>query len=184
MTGKNHLITSAVLLPSIGKLVFEADRILPNFLQNKYILDYFHNTKYMISESMIITTIIGIACYILGTLLPDIDAEDSILGKICYIPIPHRVYTHLIYIPLLLLYFGMKHILLFYVGVGYLIHILLDSCSKMGVCFFSPLGYRVYPSGARIKAGHKFYLYYNNTPQENIFTLVICLLSIAFFVYV
>lgn len=180
MKGTNHLLTGAALLPSYGKFILQADRILPKFVYRTNVLHYTHFLRNELLENLISSATIGVGLYFLGTLLPDIDSPNSLLGKHFYLPIPHRIYTHLIYVPLLLFYLTQYHILFFFLGMGYLTHILVDALSRMGVCFFNPFGYRHYPSGAVVKKGHKWYFYRNNTWQEKATVFGIYALSLMF----
>ena len=118
--------------------------------------------------------------FIFGVLLPDIDSHKSILGR--YITpisraIPHRTITHTIWVVLVLagisIYF--KNIYVFAIVLGYTIHIIQDSFSKCGICWFHPLfgSYTNYGNAVKKKGrntkfaysvGSKFedFLYYSS----------------------
>jgi membrane-bound metal-dependent hydrolase YbcI (DUF457 family) len=80
----------------------------------------------------------------LGSVLPDIDSEDSTIGK--YIKpissmIPHRTITHTIWAVLVIgvaAWFS-QSIYLFALAVGYAVHIAEDSFSEQGIRWFYPI---------------------------------------------
>lgn len=79
-----------------------------------------------------------------GTLLPDIDSEDSTIGK--YIKpisslIPHRTITHTIWAVLAIaaLAWSLESIYLFALAFGYAVHIAEDSFSEQGIRWFYPI---------------------------------------------
>lgn len=97
-----------------------------------------------------------------GSLLPDIDSEESTLGR--YVPfisrvIPHRTITHTIWavIALVCLAWYADSVYLYALALGYAVHIAEDSFSKQGICWFYPvLGkYDTFGSGAVKKRGRK-----------------------------
>lgn len=100
--------------------------------------------------------------FMIGLLLPDIDAETSTLGryvKFISRAIPHRTITHTIWAVLLLAgatwYFESP--LLLALTLGYFLHILQDTFSKQGIAWFYPIigRYDTYASGATMKRGRK-----------------------------
>lgn len=79
-----------------------------------------------------------------GTVLPDIDSEDSTIGK--YIKpisrlIPHRTITHTIWAVLAIagLAWSLESIYLFALALGYVVHIAEDSFSEQGIRWFYPI---------------------------------------------
>jgi inner membrane protein len=79
-----------------------------------------------------------------GTVLPDIDSEDSTIGK--YIKpisrlIPHRTITHTIWAVLAIagLAWSFESIYFFALALGYAVHIAEDSFSKQGIRWFYPI---------------------------------------------
>lgn len=85
--------------------------------------------------------VIGFAS--LGSLLPDIDYPESLLGRIIpVIPkvIPHRTITHALWIPLVLtgVYLYYPSIYLLSLILGYIGHLIQDSFTKDGVKWFYP----------------------------------------------
>lgn len=141
--------------------------------------------------------------FLFGTLLPDIDNRRSILGRYLYLPLKHRTWTHTIWFCLLWwlldllswvlsLYTGNVlwvwiRCIVRWIGVGYVLHVWMDTYSAQGVCWFYPFQkYKEYASGAVVKPKHKCKLYYTNKPSEKwmvFFVLLLCGLSIWFFGY-
>lgn len=105
--------------------------------------------------------------FIFGVLLPDIDSHRSILGR--YIQgisrsIPHRTITHTIWMVLLIgcMGFYFKNLYVLAMVLGYTLHILQDTLSKQGICWFYPIvgKYNSFGSGAVMKKGRKDFLAY------------------------
>lgn len=98
--------------------------------------------------------------FTLGSLLPDIDSEESTLGR--YVPfvaavIPHRTITHTFWMVAglsALAYFTSSYWLVG-LALGYALHIAQDSFSKQGICWFYPLigTYVTYSRGGVMKKG-------------------------------
>lgn len=109
---------------------------------------------------------IAVALYLFGTLLPDCDVETSALGRYVHIKLGHRTWTHSLWAPLVLLAVGygyFRQSWMLWVVFGYLVHLVIDSWSKMGICWFYPYpGFIEYSSGARVKRGraHKMFVLY------------------------
>jgi len=91
-----------------------------------------------------ITFIWIIACLVFGSLLPDIDHPYSTLGKYIFPisgAIKHRGFTHsflaAFILPLPLLYFGTGY---YFITIwSYLLHLLVDTLSPMGVMWLYPI---------------------------------------------
>lgn len=98
---------------------------------------------------------VAMGLFAFGTLLPDCDSERSALGRYVHVQVEHRTWTHSLWVPAILLgvlYFWQGHTWSLWLVFGYLVHLMLDSWSKMGVCWFYPYpGFREYASGARVK---------------------------------
>lgn len=100
------------------------------------------------------------ACYCLGLILPDIDNEDSVIGRYVHLPVGHRGITHSAYVLLPFLPAGFLHSAFWMLGLGMLLHIFVDSFSRCGISWFKPFsGYRRLPSGGKIKKGFHLTLY-------------------------
>jgi len=98
------------------------------------------------------STIIGL---MLGSLLPDIDADGSTITRILpKIPIEHRTITHSFLALVAMTVVAAIFSRYFALGMffGYLSHLLLDSLNPTGVPFFYPFN-RLKKSFARIRTG-------------------------------
>lgn len=123
----------------------------------------------------------AIILFYLGTLLPDCDNRASILGRFVYIPVEHRTWTHTIWQPLIIFIISMWIPISFYLGAGYLLHLLWDNISVGGVCFCYPLSkYRHYgTNGAKIKKRHWFKLYRTGGISEYVIVIVSIVVTIV-----
>ena len=77
--------------------------------------------------------------FILGSLLPDIDCPTSTLGRIIYIPVEHRTWTHTIWF---VIAFGIGSIWfrpLIWLALGFFLHLFWDNFSRTGICFIYPI---------------------------------------------
>lgn len=121
--------------------------------------------------------LVALALFVFGTLLPDCDIESSAIGRWFSIPAKHRTWTHSIWAPILLVgifYVWQKWVWSLWLVFGYVVHLILDSWSVMGICWLYPYpGYREYASGARVKRSraHRFFKWYHAGTQEE--TLVV-----------
>lgn len=115
---------------------------------------------------------VALALFLLGTLLPDCDIESSALGRIVCVPGGHRTWTHALWVPILLvcvLYLWRGWVWSLWVVFGYLVHLVLDSWSAMGICWLYPYpGYREYAGGARVKRSrlHRAFRWYHTSTRE------------------
>ena len=132
----------------------------------------------------ILTGAICTAVFLLGCLLPDCDLKTSIIGKVFYVPVRHRTWTHTIWIILILLILSYVNTCFIWLAYGYFLHIFYDSLSKGGICWFYPISkYLNYSSGAQIKKGHKIYLYKTSEISEKIVAGVIFAIGIMCAIY-
>lgn len=108
-----------------------------------------------------------IVCFLIGNLFPDMDSPNSLLGRHVHISGGgHRRWMHTVYPIVPCLFMGCigKSVFICWFAAGALLHLFLDAPSRCGVCFFNPVtGYREYAGGAKIKKGHWFVLYANET---------------------
>lgn len=120
----------------------------------------------------LVASVVGGAGAVLGSLLPDADSEDSILGRYVHLPFEHRTWTHAVWFPILItvlagVFGGLLGALLWGTAVGYWMHLAMDSLGRAGVCWLYPLnGYKRYDSGAFIARGHRLKLYRNGEASE------------------
>ena len=128
-------------------------------------------------------TIVALALFIFGTLLPDIDSKSSILGQVIHLSVKHRTWTHTIWAVALIAVLSWWLRPLVWVALGYTVHLFFDSLSKMGVCWFYPYpGYIEYESGARVKRGHWLKLYGTGSKAETaLVVLVVALFAVTLY---
>lgn len=113
--------------------------------------------------------VIAFASLIFGCLLPDIDSPTSMLGKIFYLNVGHRTWTHSIWAVALLGYFSIRYYFVRWLLLGYCLHLIEDSVSAAGLCFLYPFKrYRKY-GHAFVAPGHKLKLYHTGTKSEKVF---------------
>lgn len=125
------------------------------------------------------TIVLHFAMYLLGALLPDIDNEKSWVGRIVHVPFRHRTWTHALYIPIVLIMLSQQFTILLPLALGYINHLLCDSISNAGICWFYPFpGYIRYDNGAFVKRGHKLKLYRTGSDEERAVTIGIIAISI------
>ncbi len=106
MMGRSHLITGACALEHI----YAADVIIARIDFAPVTAVWEAVRSYLgISKLSLFTIPVCLAAYFFGTLLPDIDNPDSILGRIIYVPAEHRKWFHAIYLYLII--GGLKWIL-------------------------------------------------------------------------
>lgn len=112
----------------------------------------------------------SILLYALGSVLPDADHPYSPIGKRLHVPVAHRTWLHAIYVPALLLLAGIRIRCLFWLGMGYLLHLFWDSFSRSGIHWFYPH-----------KGKHRLKLYYTGQASEYVFVTLACLLAATLF---
>lgn len=123
---------------------------------------------------------IGLMCAaFFGFTLPDIDQQE-------WFPLPHRSITHSFYFLMLLSLIAFKYPVFWGVVFGATTHLILDSFSYAGVCWFLPFsGYVRYTGGAFVKKGHKLQIYRSNSIEEKMIAGGILVLSliVTFFTF-
>lgn len=118
--------------------------------------------------------------FLLGSLLPDIDSEKSLLGRFVHIPVKHRRWTHTAYFPLALLVAAWWCPVLAWISLGFLGHLFWDGLSVAGVCPFYPFQkYVEYPNGAYVAKGHRVKLYRTGHVSELAVVAAMTALSLA-----
>lgn len=100
-----------------------------------------------------------IILFLIGGLLPDIDTPYSMLGRIIYIPVEHRTWTHAIWWPLIFCIAGIWVRPFMWLGLGIFMHDLWDHPSASGINWFYP---------KKRKKKHKFKLYHTGKASEYI----------------
>jgi membrane-bound metal-dependent hydrolase YbcI (DUF457 family) len=132
---------------------------------------------------------VGVACafslYLLGCLLPDVDISSSWLGRFVCVFGGHRTWTHALWVPMALVawwVFDPRRAWVLWLVFGYVAHLILDSWSAMGICWFWPYpGYRVYGRGARVKKSklHKAFSFYHTGTDEEQRVVTLLVLAAA-----
>ena len=175
MQGKSHII-GGIAMGSIG---YSALRLSQKFGYeglNGFVSLLSHT---MLSSPQNFGKCVGL--YVLGSLLPDIDSKESLIGRFNPISMPHRWIPHSLWFIAPFVGMAVKLSPVFWFLVfGMLSHLLLDSMSKAGVCFLNPFtGYVRYPSGAFVKKGHVISLYANGEIGEKLVLLLVCLIAVT-----
>ena len=163
MMGRNHLIVNgAVCAGSLGVCCSGVISKVSNVQD--------------LSLSVLLCSLLLLA---FGSLLPDIDSKESILGRFLYLPVRHRTWTHSIWFVIPLVCLGLIHPILRFIWLGCFLHILADEFSRGGVCFLYPIhAYRRYPNGAFVAIGHKMKLYHTGDKSELRCVIAVCVISI------
>ena len=124
---------------------------------------------------------------LIGSVLPDIDSANSLAGRFFHLPVRHRGITHTIWVVVVLILASFAFKPMVWMTLGYVLHLLLDSVSAMGLLWTYPIRkYREYGSGARVAPGHRVKLYHTGEKSETVFAVVftsICLCGIAGWAY-
>ncbi|MCB9358643.1 metal-dependent hydrolase [Candidatus Woesearchaeota archaeon] len=125
----------------------------------------------LLRYSLVDFSIAGLALFIVGSLLPDIDKHTSFIGhkaKIFSFSLEllfrHRGIFHSLWVVFLLWFINLE------LCLGYLSHLILDSINPKGVKFFWPW----FTINGRVKAGGIV---------ESLFFLVFCLLVLMLVIY-
>lgn len=178
MMGKNHMIASEAvglaMLSVTSYINFEYHGVgWYSLRQNtNFVLRYLFSNHHILLNFGLLFLAEGL--FLLGTLLPDIDSKKSILGRYIYLPLEHRTWTHTIWIVLLFSVISRFCKSIWFLTLGYFLHLMEDSISTAGVCFCYPFSrYKVYPSGAKVKMGHKWKFYRAGQSSETSCVVVI-----------
>lgn len=181
MMGKEHMIVNSAIVTTVGcvchEILLSSNHICYDIVSK--VIDYFYPMG-LYSRLFLPWTFALFLAMLLGTVLPDIDSKNSILGRYIYIPLQHRTWTHTFWIVALLFVLGLRWSLIGGVFVGYFLHLCIDAVSAAGICWFYPIQkYRKYPSGAFVAKNHKMKLYYAGKRSEKVFFFFVILLCIA-----
>lgn len=175
MRGSSHMLTAAATgITIVGTLFWTAKSVsVPTVVRDiSQSITHFlipGNTGKLPIWAFVL---IGVFLYFIGSLLPDIDTPYSTLGKILYLPFEHRTWTHALWLPAALCIGGIWVRLLFWMGVGVLVHDFWDSFSASGIHWFYPIG-----SGKKTK---HIALYHTSQPSEFIVVGVALTLAILY----
>lgn len=176
MIGKHHVIVSlfarTALRQAARVILTESVSVLYLERAAEY---FYHDSELFVQGNMYAFLHMGLYTmfFILGTLFPDIDSKQSILGRYLYLPVEHRTWTHCWLPVVLLLYFAQTRIWLRYFTLGYILHLAEDAFSYKGIDFFYPI------TPKRKRNG----LYRTGHVSEQIFVCVLIGLSLALTLY-
>lgn len=185
MKGINHIITgvSAAIIADTGlrTISYMSGSELYDIIGEEMHWQLFADTE---SQLLYIAVtafvyILNIAMFVLGCLLPDCDQEKSIAGRMLYVPVRHRTWTHTIWCVILFGALGIGAPCFYWLACGYTLHIFFDSLSKGGICWFYPISqYKKWTSGAQVKKNHKIYLYRTGEMSEAILVIITVIIAI------
>ena len=183
MMGRNHLICNA----SAAGLMLAADDIANRLVFQSKGMETPLRIAMGFPEESVFYWILSGCLFLIGSVLPDIDSANSLAGKFFHLPVRHRGITHTIWVVVVLILASFAFKPMVWMTLGYVLHLLLDSVSAMGLLWTYPIRkYREYGSGARVAPGHRVKLYHTGEKSETVFAVVftsICLCGIAGWAY-
>lgn len=169
MLNTNHMVVNAASAGSVISLIGvigEQSGILSNVALN---LTGYLVPNYITKFTLVIWTVCLLLGLLLGSCLPDIDSESSILGRYVHFPFKHRTWTHTIWMFIPLGILSVVNPVFGCVMYGYFMHLIVDTFSRAGVCWFYPFqDYIRYGNGAFVKKNHKLKLYRGGKMSEGI----------------
>ncbi len=188
MYAKNHLIAGISTLIIASELVQMAC-LNPPFSA----LSVLQPLGLTLDAGVANADVMNTCLFALGSLLPDIDTPSSmirsrmrqrrsltkelfLLARQVIDPFAgmnsHRTWTHSVWPVLVLLALSAVLPAVYWIALGYLVHLFWDSLSKCGVCWFYPFStYRHYGNrGAKVKNNHKMWIYEVGYPSETVLT--------------
>lgn len=178
MLWKSHIVSGGSLagIAAGGWMTIcnTSDRVYERMMPVAYgAYRFLFPTMNPVLKTMMILTCLG--GYVVGTLAPDADNPNSMVGRRFYIPVGHRVSLHSIWPVLIFACLGRLHVFLrplIFFALGWLAHLICDSFSMRGVRFFWPI------SGA----SHRFRVYTTGEATEYIFVGFLFLIAVLFLV--
>lgn len=184
MMNKDHLIVnvSAAALAATGLCCLKSyagPLAVPLQTIVEHVRVFVHPARYVIVPLWYVA--VCAMLYLLGTVLPDADSPNSMIGKHIYIPLEHRTWTHTIWVVLLFFAISLKFRVVIWLCAGYFLHLFMDTFSYCGVCWMYPISkYRHYGSnGAKVKEHHWLRLYRSQSAAEYMITAVIATLAVV-----
>lgn len=190
MKGINHIITgvsTAIAIDTLFRAIsFEAGDMVYNTVCSAASWRFITNVQSSFENTVIgiLVIFVNVVMFILGCLLPDCDQERSIAGRMLYVPVQHRTWTHTIWCVVIFFLMGIAAPCFLWLAYGYTLHIFYDSLSKGGICWFYPIsGYKKWASGAQVKKNHKIYLYRTGETSETILTILVSLVGLSMLIY-
>lgn len=183
MMGKNHVRTNAAVVLAASACFaagMEKPGALASVCEGAVSLLYPSGVTLGVENGLTSSTPIFLfgALFMLwvGSLLPDIDSPKSRFGKKLHLPFKHRTWTHSVWPVLFLAFLGCFVVWFRWLLAGYLLHIIGDSFSAAGICFFYPFQkYKEFSSGAFVAPKHVVKLYRAGEKSETWFAWsVVC----------
>ena len=199
MTGKNHVIANSCSLVIAGSGVMWLDKAATNIVNSTTKLSILQSAVVGINNTIqqfltatflctgnrndVLFGILAMAALYIGTLFPDIDNENSMMGRFLHLPIEHRTWTHAIWLPIFFGLLALIEPILWWFVLGYMGHLIWDNASRGGVCFFYPISkYRHFGnSGAKIKNDHFVYLYRTGKTSEGVVIGILATITVIIF---
>lgn len=188
MTGKSHIACNVSVAVTAGSALRIIEKKY-NLICADRIVSFIQGTVYPFltghrAMPMVFWWILAGLLFLLGSIFPDCDTKSSLIGRVIHLPLEHRTWTHSVWflIPcaVLMWYFPIG----FYLFAGYFLHLLFDSMSYGGVCWFYPLSkYRTYSSGAKVKTKHWCKLYRTGQTSEAVVDVVVMSTATILFAY-
>lgn len=193
MMGRSHLVAGACALEHMyvaGVLIDRAD-FAPLTAVKEAVQSYLGISD-IVKEDFTLSImssllVLYLAVYFVGTLLPDIDNPNSMLGRYIHIPIEHRTWLHAIYLYLIPAVLGwFVHPAFSWLFFGVFVHLFWDSFSAAGNCWFYKLlsDYKEYGGGAKVKKNHVIKLYHAGEWSEYVLLFIIVAVTVISFVLV
>lgn len=190
MKGTNHIITNLSTVVVIDTVI----RATSYFFNNSLYDTIWTTLNWRLFENGVIsmphivacvlTIYVNVMLFMIGSLLPDCDVKTSIAGRMLYIPVEHRTWTHTIWFVIAFGIMAISARCFFWLACGCLLHIFYDSLSKSGICWFYPVStYKNWTSGARVKKNHTIYLYRTGQMSETILVIFVVLVGIMMLMY-
>ena len=184
MLNTNHMIVNVASVGAIVSLVGvvgESSGILSNISLN--VAEYFvpsYVTKFTFCF-WIVFLLLGV---MLGSCLPDIDSEKSILGRYIHLPFKHRTWTHTVWMFIPLVILSIVNPIFGCITYGYFMHLVVDTFSRAGVCWFYPFQkYIRYGNGAFVKKNHKLKLYRGGKMSEGVCVGILVSIFVVIMMY-
>ncbi len=191
MLGKNHVkVGCAATVAGISFIGSNLDSSVFGSICREIIYHGFPNRLEYRARSMSTSSFvfwcIGIVLFVLlGSYLPDIDSPTSKIGRRVpiHLFIKHRTWFHTIWPCVLITILSFYHPILWWLAVGYFLHLLVDSVSASGLQWINPInGYIYYPSGAFVAKGHKVKIYPKRC-SEDLFAKILVIICVLITVY-
>ena len=180
MLGKNHIVTSEACALGLAFTLLNPLKFIESVPLLQIIRVEVMNHFFDLGFSHIyLQAAIIFALVYFGALLPDIDSNTSILGRYVHLPLEHRGFTHSFYFLLPFLIIGYFNAYVLWIAFGIFTHLLMDSFSYAGNCWFNyKTGYIRYGSGAIVKKKHLFKLYRVGKVSEGFVVAIVIVLNL------